>query len=595
MSDKTTEKKSLWSRLTGSLAKIDDAIHEKPIRRIEDVFALIGLGTVVDRHQTIFGAILLILGFILRGGVGAWGWSKEQYEQVRTMLDKWTPFDPHGKKDSLVVMAVRRLFDYQHLFRWLVILGGIGLLLSLGIWLIVVAGWIGYLMFLASLVVLTIWSVMSKTIYKLLGVLIFLAIAGFLILTISWLPGSQMWMMVFAILSSIVGMAILGVVFWPISVVARWFASEEDAVTADTETAKDKKKRTSLGSFIAGYVLIMCWPVSLMVSAIMFNVWETLQTQVYYMTVIAILLSLGLFGIRKEGIRKLLNSMAVTNLFIYLIMVGYQWMVPAEFKATVQYQGNDYIWAGIGVLSNRTDATYYWDVNENSRPDTVDLRFMQDGLTDSTVFLKADRRYADVNGDGQSTVEDLQYFKRFMDDRGPAPVKAMWLGTPKPAMLTGASAVPMMQQTQPQLQVQFVNATVPAHEVSEPVIPKQASVNATSPDAMRFFSFSVKGIEVTDKDIRVQVEWLRSHPAPEAASVSSSTYLIDDRKNKLQIVGVDGGLPLNGKYELPLNSPFSATLIFPLPADGQMVKTLSLFHYDLPEWGHLFKVMDMTV
>jgi hypothetical protein len=112
---------------------------------------------------------------------------------------------------------------------------------------------------------------------------------------------------------------------------------------------------------------------------------------------------------------------------------------------------------------------------------------------------------------------------------------------------------------------------------------------------MSFFSFSVKEIEVTDKDIRVRVEWLRSLPTPEAASVSSSTYLVDDRNNKLPIASVDGGLALDGKYELPLNSPFSATLIFPLPADGQMVKTLSLYHYDLPQWGHVFRVMDMTV
>lgn len=442
MSDTNTEKKGFWARLFGSIGKIDETLHEKPIRRIEDLFALIGLGAVVHRSQTFLGAFMLILGYILRGGAMAWGWSETQMSEVRTMLNTWTPLAPNGEHDSLIVIAVRRLFDFQHLYRWLIVLGGMGVFLSLGIWMIVAMGWVGFVMFMASLAFVFMWSIMSRTSHVLIVPLLSLLIIGGIILILSFLPNAGMWMMVFAILTSIASMAVLGVVFWPISVVARWFSSPKTEETSEvTETTGKKKKakdKGSLGNFIAGYIVVLCWPVSLMVSAIMFNVWANTQSQAYYMTILVILLSLGLFGIRKEGIRKVLNTAAVSNLFVYLIIVAYGWMVPVDTQASLKYQTNDYKDDIVGVYAFRTDAKYYWDVNHNSMPDSTDLKYLKDALADSTLFPGADRRYADVNGDGASNGADTVYFRRFMDKTGPKPVKATWLGTPKPRVLATA-------------------------------------------------------------------------------------------------------------------------------------------------------------
>lgn len=574
MSDTNSEKQSLWAKFTGSIRKVDEALHEKPISRIEDVFALIGLGSVVNRNQTFYGAFLLILSYILKGGMFAWGWGETKASEIRTMLNTWTPCSARGQNDSLIVTAARRLFDLQHLYRWLIILGGIGICMSLVLWLIVVAGWIGYLMFVVILLGLFIWSIMSRLAHILVAPLLALMVVGGVILGISYLPNAQPWMMYFAILAVITSMALLAIVFWPISVVARFFSKQTEA-------------QKTFGKFIADYIVVLCWPVSLMVSALMFRVWADTQSQLAYMSIMVIVLSLGLFGIRKEGIRKVLNTAAVSNLFVYLAMVGFQWMVPADMQASVMEQTHEYGNTIVGVYRLSTDDTYFWDVNGNKRGDSVDMKYLKDALADSTLFPQADRRYADVNGDGLSNGSDTVYFSRFMGKTGPKPVKARWLGTPKPRGQAATLAAMPTQQSVPD--------SVNTGQVSGPAVPKQTAISATSPDAMSFFSFSVKEIEVTDKDIRVRVEWLRSHPTPEAASVSSSTYLVDDRNNKLPIASVDGGLALDGKYELPLNSPFSATLIFPLPADGQMVKTLSLYHYDLPQWGHVFRVMDMTV
>jgi hypothetical protein len=119
-------------------------------------------------------------------------------------------------------------------------------------------------------------------------------------------------------------------------------------------------------------------------------------------------------------------------------------------------------------------------------------------------------------------------------------------------------------------------------------------VNKFSYNATSFFSLKVVHVEITPNTFRIRVVWQRKHTRPEAASVSSKTYIVDNWGNKFMITDVKG-LKIDGKKELGLDVPFSATLIFSCPEEMGAIETLSLYLHDLPKWGHCFIVEGIEI
>ncbi|MFH1207042.1 MAG: hypothetical protein V1668_00345 [Patescibacteria group bacterium] len=457
--------KSFFKKIGEWIKSFDEAVHETPIKRVEDLFAIIGISAAVNRSYSFIGVFAAVLSIVLDRSAALWGWITENWGQVQTGLQNWTPFT-QAQNEPLVVMAARRLRNYHHLYRSLIILCIAGISISLGAWLVVIAGLPGLALLFVALVIIFIWSISMHMAH----VFVVPLLSAFALGSIALVPcyfGWHFWVIAFCIFTIFVSVSMLAALLWPIYVIARYFSTFRKKDVANVNSA-DKQSQfiterrwLSIKDYALSNIKALFWPLSLMVYAIMFKAWEI---PVHYLSVIFVILALACAGIKTVWIRKVLNSMTVGNLFAFIGLLAFTIFVPADMKTSLEYQTKDYGYDAVGIYSFRTDAKYYWDVNNNSRPDTVDLRFLQDGLTDSLVFPRADRRFADVNGDGKSTDADMVYFKRFMDEKGPWPVKAGWLGTPKPGVLAAIPTSTPVQQMPP-VQPQFAPANGGASEV----------------------------------------------------------------------------------------------------------------------------------
>lgn len=208
------------------------------------------------------------------------------------------------------------------------------------------------------------------------------------------------------------------------------------------------------------------------------------------------------------------------------------------------------------------------DVNRDDYLDSLDVKWLKKFVADPKLMPDSTR--GDVNADGKIDSVDVRYLEDYLYNGGWPPK----VPKPKPVL----PVKPKVASLPPP-----IIQKIPDSQVSKNLVPRRKSIDVTSPNALQFFTLTAKEVEISDKDIRIRVCWVRTHSNPEAASVSFKSYLIDDNQNRLPIKEVEG-ITINSKVVLYMNTPFEAVLVFSLPSDGHIPRSFTLFLQDL--WGN---------
>ncbi|MBU0598500.1 hypothetical protein KKF61_05960 [Patescibacteria group bacterium] len=584
------ENRGFFGRIGDFVTRMDEKLREKPIRRAEDLLALFGLGFVLNRSQTFWGSFIWLLSFVLTSGhkLGTFlkdklpgvadgasdlfsgfvtgasnkatqGWNNlsELAGKLHTYFKdtKWAPYFEPKDREPVVTSALRSLINSWTTYRYLFPLALVMILSSMAIWLVTAAGVWGIIGLILVLGGIMVWS-------WLIGMGLRLAIPlgcvlgfGLVIAALElWtnIPDVHFWFMVGGLMSLLIGMTLLGVLLWPLVVIAKWMSAPKDTNGKRISYEKIDGKSTavpfnvSLNKFVLSVVKIATWPVFLGVYTIWFSAWDKNYA---FFALLVMMLGLSMAGITQPLIRLWMNRLTVGNIWLFLILCAIRVVLPTEFV-----ECRDYIVYHDGDITDpirQIGIDKYWDWNPNGIPDQGDLDFIAKAMSDRSRLPRGDSSVLDINGDGEVNEADTAYFRRHMDKEGPPPVP---LG--------------------------YVPPKIDSNQVAGT---RTVGVGMYANTSQQQLSIRLDTVEISGQDVQLKMTWKNTLDDENArVSISRHTKLVISGmqngktwREELLIKDVRGDrIAIDGWHTLPVNESYQTTLVF--THRGRKIDNMSL-------------------